>query len=245
MTPSASGIQGQAMKSFALIAVLCVSSGAWATDSLDIHRVNGAIVLAAGETVGNVSTVNGSIRADDRAVLGTARTTNGSIHLGQSASADSLKTVNGAIVIGPDVRVAGTVRTVNGAIKLGQAAEVSGYLINVNGRISLDSAHVADGIETVSGDIDVGHDSRVEGGILVRRSRGASSFDAVVLQWLGFRDHEPTIVIGPNAVVQGPLRFEREVKLYVSAQAHVGPVEGAHAIPYSGAHPPTLGLEAP
>jgi len=37
----------------------------------------------------------------------------------------------------------------------------------------------------------------------------------------------PVIVIAPRTIIKGTLRFEREVKLYVSDQATVGPIEGA------------------
>ena len=46
------------------------------------------------------------------------------------------------------------------------------------------------------------------------------------------------IVIGPGATVNGELRFEREVNLYVSNRASVGSVTGATAIPFSGDLPP-------
>jgi len=52
------------------------------------------------------------------------------------------------------------------------------------------------------------------------------------------------IALGANATadslatVSGELRFEREVKLYVSDRATVGPITGATAIPFSGDSPP-------
>jgi hypothetical protein len=45
-------------------------------------------------------------------------------------------------------------------------------------------------------------------------------------------------VIGPGAVVEGPLVFEREVKLYVHASARTGAITGATAIRFDGAHAP-------
>jgi hypothetical protein len=48
----------------------------------------------------------------------------------------------------------------------------------------------------------------------------------------------PRIVIGPGVTVQGELRFERTVKLYVSDKATIGTVTGATAIPFSGDTPP-------
>jgi hypothetical protein len=48
----------------------------------------------------------------------------------------------------------------------------------------------------------------------------------------------PRIIIGPNAIVDGPLVFEREVKLYVHSSARIGSVTGATAVRFSGAQPP-------
>jgi hypothetical protein len=90
----------------------------------------------------------------------------------------------------------------------------------------LDAAHVAGGIGTVSGDITVGANSRVEGGILVDKSHS----------WFS-NSHTPVIVIGPHAVVQGTLEFKREVVLKVSDSAQIGPVKGATAVKFSGATP--------
>lgn len=48
----------------------------------------------------------------------------------------------------------------------------------------------------------------------------------------------PRVVIGPNAVVEGALVFEREVNLYVHQRARVGAVSGATALRYNSASPP-------
>ena len=48
---------------------------------------------------------------------------------------------------------------------------------------------------------------------------------------------ETAVVIGPGAVVKGTLKFQREVKLYVSDRATIGPVEGATVNKFSGEHP--------
>jgi hypothetical protein len=68
----------------------------------------------------------------------------------------------------------------------------------------------------------------VQGGILVERPQGIS--------W-GKR-RVPRIIIGPNAVVNGTLRFEREVELFVHPSAKIGTVIGATAKPYTDTLPP-------
>ena len=175
----------------------------------DYDKVNGSVQVPAGQKVGAVSTVNGSITIGDGAAVTTASTVNGHISLGASATATSVKTVNGRIT-------------------LGKGADVSGRAANVNGDIRLDAAHVAGGIGTVTGDIDVGANSRVEGGITVEK--GSTG-------WFSIEFGSPRVVIGPGAVVQGKLKFEREVKLYVSDHATIGPVEGATPIKFSGDKP--------
>ena len=199
-----------------------------AADANGANSVNGSIHVPAGAHSGGVGTVNGSIHIDDNATVGSAGTVNGSVALGAHAAADSVATVNGSITLGEGARVARDVTTVNGSMTLKSGADVGGPLSNVNGRIALSDAHVAGGLHTVDGDIDVRGGSRVEGGIVVKRSGGS---------WFSFRPHKPRIVIGPGAVVQGDLRFEREVELYVSDQATTGPISGASAIRFSGASP--------
>ena len=95
--------------------------------------------------------------------------------------------------------------------------------------VELDGARVGKGIRTTNGDIDVGAGSRVEGGIEYDASTGFS---------VSFTHHVPRIVIGPGAVIQGPLKFGREVRLYVSDRAQTGPVTGATPISFSGDQPP-------
>lgn len=190
--------------------------------------VNGSVHVPAGLHSGGVSTVNGSVHVDDSATVGGASTVNGGIDIGAHATADSLSTVNGAVTLQDGAHVAHAVTTVNGGINLKSGAEVAGSVRNVNGRIALAGAHVAGGLRTVGGDIDVGGGSHVEGGILVDK-------DSSLFNW---SRSVPRIVIGPGAVVQGDLRFEREVKLYVSDKATVGPVSGATAVRFAGDSPP-------
>ncbi|MBV8910697.1 MAG: hypothetical protein JOZ89_08055 [Gammaproteobacteria bacterium] len=200
----------------------------------DVSKVNGAVDVKADRSYGEVSTVNGAIHIEDRAVVGHVHTVNGGMILGAEASAQSLRSINGAISVRNGAHVTGPVSAVNGRIALEPAVGVSGHLSNVNGRISLDAAHAGGGIETVSGSIDIGARSRVEGGIWVKDTRSTGFWE-----WL-FASYRPPpdVVIGPDAIVQGTLRFDHEVKLYVSTRARIGPVQGARAIVFSGGRPP-------
>ncbi|MBD8882266.1 hypothetical protein IHE49_17425 [Rhodanobacter sp. 7MK24] len=211
-----------------ILAAVAMPLAAAASDN-DISKVNGTVQVDAGQHAGDVSSVNGSVHIGDGAVVQEASTVNGSLDLGAQAHASKLGTVNGAIRLADGSQVDGTVEAVNGAISLARGAQVNGHLSNVNGGINLDNAHVAGGLETVAGDITVGANSHVEGGILVDQPHNG---------WFHFgSDHKPTIVIGPHAVVRGTLEFRREVVLKVSESAQIGPVKGATVEKFSGAAP--------
>jgi cytoskeletal protein CcmA (bactofilin family) len=196
----------------------------------DTNTVNGSIRVPAGKKSGDVATVNGAIRVDNDATLSAARTVNGDIQVGDHATVESLHSVNGAITVGTGAHVNETVTSVNGSLTMRADAQVAGAVSNVNGDIVLTSAHVAGGITTVNGDINLKSNSHVEGGILVRRKSSSG--------WFNWEGSGPRIVIGPGASVQGELRFERKVQLYVSDRATIGPVRGATAIRFSGENPP-------
>jgi hypothetical protein len=189
--------------------------------------VNGSVQVPADLHSGTVSTVNGSIHIGDNATVASASTVNGGIDLGAHASADSLSTVNGGVTVDNSARVTKGVTTVNGGLTLRNGADVGGTAANVNGSIVLTGAHVAGGLHTVGGDIDITDGSHVEGGILVERSGG----------WFNWNPRKPRIVIGPNSIVQGDLRFERDVDLYISDKATTGPIIGATAVRFSGEKP--------
>jgi hypothetical protein len=192
-------------------------------------RVNGSVHVLAGTGAGAADTVNGGIDIDANAAVTSAKTVNGRIVLGARARADSLTTVNGDITLNAGAHVSGGIDSVNGRIILADGAVVGDSLENVNGAIRLSAARVGGGITTDNGDIDIHGNSHVEHGIHVQKSdHGLPHFDSGI----------PHIVIGPGATVDGELRFEREVKLYVSDRATVGPVTGATAVIFSGDSPP-------
>jgi DUF4097 and DUF4098 domain-containing protein YvlB len=216
---------------FTTLAVLVALSGCGESDFGDeSNKVNGSIHVPVGKPPGAVATVNGAIQVDDNASITSAKTVNGSVHLGDHASATSLTNVNGSIALGAGAHVSGSASSVNGELTLGDGAEISGSLENVNGRITLANAHVGGGIKTVNGSMSITGASHVEGGILVEKPSG--DFFKLV------RD-VPRIVIGPGATVQGELRFERTVQLFVSDKATIGTVTGATPISFTGETPPT------
>jgi hypothetical protein len=211
----------------ALIAGCDVGGGGDVTATANgASAVNGSVHVPPGLHSGKVDTVNGSITVGENATVAGADTVNGSIRLGAQASADSLTTVNGSIHLDSGAHVAHAVTTVNGSLRLDSGADVGGRLSNVNGSIGVRDAHVAGGIRTVNGDVDV-HGGHIEGGLVVEKSTG----------WFNFTFGTPRIVIGPGSVIQGEMRFERHVDLFVSDQATVGPIVGATPQHFSGDNP--------
>ncbi|GAA0710482.1 hypothetical protein [Dokdonella soli] len=205
---------------------LCVAGAAFAR-GIDVDKVNGSIHIEGDQQAGNLSTVNGSIRMADGASAEKVSTVNGGIDIGDRATVVSINTVNGGIGLGAGTKVAKTVEAVNGSVQLGKGADIAGHVSNVNGRFTLDAAHIGGGIETVSGDIEIGADSRVEGGIIIDKPHG----------WSWGKARNPRVVIGPRAVVTGTLEFRRDVDLFVSDSAKIGTVSGATAQKFSGDHP--------
>ena len=212
----------------ALAVVLALSACGDSTNGDESTKVNGSIEVPAGRQPGAVATVNGSIQIDDNATITSATTVNGSVHLGNHAAATSLNSVNGSISLGTGAHLSGSASSVNGELNLKDGAEISGSLSNVNGKITLTDAHVAGGIKTVNGSMNITGASHVENGILVEKP--SSELLQIVRE-------VPRIVIGPGATIQGDLRFEHTVKLFVSDKATVGTVTGATAIAFSGDAP--------
>ena len=208
--------------------VCCAGFSAVAFASENVSKVNGSIRIDPARSVGDLSTVNGSIEIGEGTRAAEIETVNGSIRLEPRVIAESVETVNGSVRIGRESQVLESAETVNGRITLDPRTQVGGSLETVNGDLLLEEARVSGQLRTINGDINVGADSRVGGGILIEKSKG----------WgIGLHRNVPTVVIGPRAVVDGTLRFEREVKLYVSRSATIGPVEGATPVLFDGEAP--------
>ncbi len=212
----------------ALFLTLALSAGT-ALAAQDVSKVNGSITAEAGQTYGDLETVNGGINVGDGAVVDDVSTVNGGINVGEKAVTGSLETVNGGIKVDRNVTVNGGIDTVNGSIFVDRGGNVKEDVETVNGAIGLVATQVGGGIETVRGDITVGVDSRVRGGVKVTKSTGMFNIEP---------KRDPRVIIGPNAVVEGPLVFERPVKLYVHKTAKIGAVTGATAQSFDTATAP-------
>lgn len=221
----------------ALASPLLWSPPLWA-DGENISKINGSIRVDSGRQVGSVETVNGSIRLEDSVTARNLETVSGSIEIGRDSTVGNIDTVNGNVTLEHGVKaesvelvngrfrlqeqaqVHGDVTSVNGSMSLEKGAQVEGKLENVNGDIELDGARVGKGIKTTNSDIDIGAGSRVDGGILMEKPD--SGFFS--------NKRKPKVTIGPDAIVNGTLKFEREVELHISERAKVGKIVGATPI---------------
>lgn len=205
------------MKRFLLLLTLAVAAPQAMADD-DISKVNGSIQTTAGASYRDLETVNGSVQLASGVNARSVSTVNGSIRTDENVTARNIETVNGGIRAGRNLVLSSGLETVNGSIFVDRGSRISGDVTTVNGGIGLVATQLDGDIETVNGDITVGVDSVVRGGIKVERPSFGISFKA---------PRKPRIIIGPNAVVEGALQFERDVVLYVHDSARIGPVTGA------------------
>lgn len=213
------------------LAIGLALSSAPARSAESIEKVNGAIHAETGHEYARLETVNGSIEIDAGVQTGSAETVNGAIDVGSAAQTGALETVNGSLRLGANASVGGNISTVNGGVFIDRGGAISGNVETVNGAVGLVATNLTGSVETSNGDITVGVDSHVHGGIHVqKRSVGFFNF--------GVRRRDPRIVIGPRAQVDGALLFERPVTLFVHDSAHIGTVTGAVVKRYSGATAP-------
>ena len=91
------------------------------------------------------------------------------ITLSSKARAESLESMTGSIILQRDSRVTRDVETGNGMLVLEPGSEVAGDLSNDTGTIRIDGARVGGQVSTTYGDIYVGAESRVDGGIVVHK----------------------------------------------------------------------------
>lgn len=181
--------------------------------------VNGSVTVGAGAIVtGEVSTVNGTIRIEDNAQIEAAETVNGSLRVGSNVRSRALETVNGSIRVGDGSTIDGGIEAVNGKIEVGRSTRVDRSVQNVNGAIELAGAEVGGNIETVNGDIELSDGAVLRGDIIIEKPNNWG--------WNRNKNRKPRVIIGPGSVVEGEIKLEREVELYISESARVGGVSG-------------------
>ena len=216
---------------FALVLpfALAVSTAAAARDEEgSISKVNGGITAEAGQHYRDLETVNGGINVRAKAVAEDVETVNGGIDLEDDVQVRSASTVNGGIDAGQRVRIDDGLETVNGGVHLNFNSRVGKDIETVNGGITIKQSEVGGRIHTMNGDITIGAKSVVHGDVWIEKPRGIH-FGKLKI---------PRVVIGPEATVQGTLRFDRQVELFVHPTAKIGTVVGAKAQTWTDKLPP-------
>lgn len=189
----------------------------------DVNTVSGDIDLAANARVGNLTTVSGDIDAKNVVEAGDAATVSGDIEFGANARVGALETVSGDVQLGPQSTLT-SAKTVSGEILLERGGRAQKNLSTVSGSIGLIAANVGGDVVTYTGDVTIGMGSHVHGRLHVRKPQNEGiGINVIRIS----RNVVPRIVIGPNAVVDGPLVFEHPVKLYVHSSARTGTITGA------------------
>lgn len=186
-----------------------------------LASVSGDIHVAAKAHAGSVHAVSGQINIDDGAQVGDIATTSGDIQVGNNVGTGAVKNVSGNIALGHDVVVDGGVTTVSGAIFVAHDSRIGGNIAAVSGDIGLVRTEVRGDITFVASNVTVGIGSHVTGRVHLKKPT------------FGKTDQPPRVVIGPGAVVDGPLVFELPVTLYVHSTARTGPISGATPIAFS------------
>ena len=212
----------------ALPLVLGVASAQAHDQDGEISKVNGGITAEAGQHYRDLETVNGGISLRSRAVADDVETVNGGIDMEDDVQVRSASTVNGGIDAGQRVHVQDGVETVNGGVHFDFNSRVGKDIETVNGGITIKQSEVGGTIHTMNGDITIGAKSVVHGDVWIEKPRGLH-FGKMRI---------PRVVIGPNASVQGTLRFDREVELFVHPTAKIGTVVGAKAQSWTDTLPP-------
>lgn len=188
-------------------------------ESSGASSVNGSITIGADAVVtGDVSTVNGSIRVASGASIEDAETVNGGVKIADNVMSENLSTVNGSVKVGEASTVDGDVEAVNGEIRVATGAKIARGVSNVNGHIELLGAEIGGDVSTYTGNVDVIDGTVVRGDLIVEKPSS----------WGSNRDNKrlPRIVIGPGSTIEGVIKLEHDVELFVSTTANVGGVAG-------------------
>ena len=204
------------------------------SESSGATSVNGSITVGADAVVtGDVQTVNGSIKVGSGASIEDAETVNGSVKIADNVESESLTTVNGAVTVGESSTVDGEIEAVNGGISVDKGSKIAKSVSNVNGKIELSGAEVGGDVGTVTGNVDVIDGTVVKGDLIVDKPSNWG--------WGDKKNRKPRIVVGPGSTIEGIIKLEHEVELYVSTTASVGGVSGVmsmdDAVRFSGKTP--------
>jgi NDP-sugar pyrophosphorylase family protein len=189
-----------------------------ASDGRSVTTVNGQVEASEGQTYDTLSTVNGQVRIGRGVTAKEAKTVNGQVLIAENVKLGRASTVNGQLRIGEGSTIEHEASTVNGGVSLAKHARVGGDVSTVSGGIALDGAEVGGSVSTHNGDIELTDGAHVRGDINVKKKNDSG--------WNWGRDEPIEVRICASCVVDGDLRFERPVDLYVQPGAKIGKVIG-------------------
>jgi DUF4097 and DUF4098 domain-containing protein YvlB len=189
-----------------------------ASDGRSITTVNGQVEASEGQTYDTLSTVNGQVRIGRGVTAKEAKTVNGQVLIEENVKLGSASTVNGQLRVGSGSTIEHDASTVNGGVTLAKRVRVGGDVSTVSGGIELDGAEVGGSISTHNGDVELTDGAHVHGNLIVKKKNDSG--------WSWGKDEPLEIRICETCVVDGELRFERPVNLYVQPGAKIGKVIG-------------------
>jgi DUF4097 and DUF4098 domain-containing protein YvlB len=163
------------------------------------------------------STVNGSINVGSSSSINNASTVNGSIYFDSNISIASAETVNGRISASKNLTASGSLVTVNGNIILQPNTKVAGRVETVNGDITLDGVEINHDVVTVNGDLFIVGNTHIKGNVLINNA-GSGRIKSV------FWDSTTEVNIGPNVIIDGVLRYQRNVSLNIDPAAKINKI---------------------
>jgi predicted acyltransferase (DUF342 family) len=207
----------------------------------DLSKISGDVHAAAGQKYGELATVSGDIDVDAGVEAKSVNSVSGDVTIGANVTIDQattvsgdlqvadkvrtgeLTTVSGNLTVGRDAVIGGSVTSVSGSIFVDRGGKIEGDVTSVSGDIGLVQTEVTGDITFVSSNVTVGVGSHVKGHVQLKKPKNVFGSK---------RSQLPRVVIGPNAVVDGPLDFEMPVKLYVHSTAKTGAISGATAVSF-------------
>jgi hypothetical protein len=137
------------------------------------------------------------------------------------------------VKVGEACTVDGKIEAVNGGISVDKGAKIAKSVSNVNGKIKLSGAEIGGDVATVTGSVEVMDGTVVKGDLIVEKPSNWG--------WGNKKNRKPRIVVGPGSTIEGIIKLEHEVELYVSTTASIGGVSGVmsmdDAVRFSGKTP--------
>lgn len=199
-------------------------------------HLDGPMVIKADGTHKHrpVYIVDGSIQVEADARASRLRTVDGDISLGENAQATSIGTVDGNVALASQAVCSGDVSSVDGRIELAPASRVKGDVRSMVGTIRAEDSVIEGSIRSVASRIELSGHTRV-GGIVLDKPDPSVNIDDHAEQ------RPPVVLIGPGAIVSGPIVAQRGGTLLVSRQAHIGTVRGIAVQRFDGPMPAAAG----